>query len=65
MIDSLRITRIGCLAFHLMPEYHGAALERAVKRIVEQGPRDKYEREAVRLANLDDVPDEKIKEVSP
>lgn len=55
MSKELRITRAGCLAVHLMPEYHGRKLSNAVKRIMASGPRDKYERAAVAKANADDL----------
>ena len=53
MIESFRINRRGCLAVHLMPKYTGRSLTAAVKRIERGGPRDEYEREAVRKANLE------------
>lgn len=57
----LQITRAGCLAVHLMPKYHGRKLSNAVKRIMESGPRDEYEREAVEKANAENLPSAKIR----
>ena len=60
----LRLTRVGCLAVHLMPTYTGATLTKAVKRIVRCGPRGKFERDAVQRANLEHSPDPKIRSKS-
>lgn len=57
----LRITRVGCLAVHLMPTYRGKKLENAVARIVRDGPRNKFERAAVERANAEDLRDAKIR----
>jgi len=46
-----QITRAGCLAVHLMPEYHGRKLQNAVSRIAAHGPKNEFERRAVRMAN--------------
>jgi len=51
MSNAFRLTRAGCLAVHLMPTYRGVKLENAVKRIVKNGPRDKFEQGAVLHAN--------------
>lgn len=59
-MNAIRITRRGCLAVHLMPRYHGDELEEAVERIMRSGPRDEYERKAVKLANEDIVSDPPI-----
>lgn len=59
---TFRITRAGCLAVHLMPEYSDKKLQDAVKRIMERGPHGKFEREAVRKANLNDCQDPLIKD---
>lgn len=61
MNETFRINRAGCLAVHLMPKYHGEKLFRSVKRIIEKGPKDKFEHGAVMRANLDDCEDEPFK----
>lgn len=60
MNKELYITRAGCLAVHLMPKYHGRQLENAVTRIMERGPKDKYEQSAALKANTDNVAGELI-----
>lgn len=59
-VKALRITRLGCLAVHLMP--FDGDLYAAVERIVKDGPKDEREREAVRLANAKEMPDPKFRE---
>lgn len=51
---SMRISRLGCLAVHLMPTYHGRTLASAVRRIAASGPKNKFEQSAVLMANRDD-----------
>lgn len=60
-MEGLKITRLGCLAVHLMPKYQGRKLEAAVKRIAAKGPADEYEREAVVKANGESVSGPKFK----
>lgn len=52
-MNQIRITRLGCLAVHLMPEYHGRRLDNAVKRIAKSGPANAHEARAVAMANAD------------
>ena len=54
----LRFTRRGFLAVHLMAEYHGKKLERAVERISGVGKcRNRLETDAMREANEAEFPD--------
>jgi hypothetical protein len=59
---AIRVTRAGCLAVHLMPDYHGRKLSEAVKRIMKSGPRTEFELQAVRKANAETLPDPPIHE---
>jgi hypothetical protein len=62
MEKSIHITRAGCLAVHLMPDYHGRRLTEAVKRIMKSGPRTEGELQAVRKANAEKLSDPPIHE---